>query len=65
MKKYLIVKNYIYGTYQTDQIEKKDLLDIKERMTEAIIDITNQTYFDPKSNQWVQIGEKKNPEFNL
>ena len=59
MKRYLIIKHYIYGTYQADTIERKDLLDLKSGTSEAIIDITNQTYFDPTKNEWVKIEAKK------
>ncbi len=57
--KYLVVKNYIYGTYQTDVIEKKDLLEVKDRMTEMVINLDNMTYFNLEKNEWTKIETKQ------
>jgi hypothetical protein len=54
---YLLVKHAIKGTVTQATIEKKDLLDIKDRMGEALIDLDRMTYFDPKINQWVEIKQ--------
>lgn len=61
MKRYLIVKHFLYGTYQTDEVTKKDLIDQRAGMIANIIDIQNGTMFDHENNEWVKIGDKKQP----
>jgi len=59
MKKYLIIKNIIYGTYQTDTITSKELIDFKNGECEGIINTIDGTYFDVEKNQWIKIEDKK------
>lgn len=61
MKRYLIVKSFIYGTYQTDEVTKHDLIDLRAGMIANIIDVHNSTMFDYEKNEWAKIGEKKQP----
>lgn len=61
MKRYLIIKYWLYDkeiVVTTDTLEKKHLLDLKQRMCEAIIDLQNGTYFDAENNVWKEIVEK-------
>lgn len=55
MKKYLIVKHWLKGTYTSDLLEKNNLLEMKEHMIEMIIDLENKQYFDPEENKWIDI----------
>lgn len=61
MKRYLIVKHFLYGTYQTDEVTKKDLIDLRAGMIANIIDVHNGTMFDHENNEWVKIADKKQP----
>lgn len=58
MKRYLLIKHWGKGTYTTDVITKKELLECKDNMCEEIIDLEKGTYFGPKENQWVEIKEE-------
>lgn len=57
MKRYLLVKHWMHDkkTVQTDMIERKNLLDLKDGMCEAIIDTQNNTFFNAESNSWDEI----------
>lgn len=57
MKRYLIVKHFYKGTYQTDTITVEDLAKAKQGDMEQIIDLQNTTWFDPKTNAWIDIKE--------
>ena len=57
--KYLIVKHIIYETYKSEVLTTKDLVELKDRNCEAIIDLENETYFDAKENKWIKIEYKK------
>lgn len=63
MKRYLIIKHYLLnekGVVQTNELEKRYLLDLKERMCEAIIDTQNHTFFDAEANEWKEIKDLAN-----
>ena len=51
--KYLKVTSV--SVFQTNEISKRDLIDIKEKFLDWLIDMTNGTYFDPEKNKWVKI----------
>lgn len=57
MKRYLLI-NYTYFTEKIvtlDNLEKKHLLHLKERLCDAIIDLKYGTYFDPEENKWKEV----------
>jgi hypothetical protein len=59
--RYLLIKYWKYDpefVVQTDKLEKKHLLDLKQRMCEGIVDTENQTYFDVEKNEWIKIAPK-------
>ena len=58
MKRYLIIRNYIDGTYTTDDLVKKHLLDLKDGVTKEVIDLEKEMYFDIKHNGWIMIKQK-------
>ena len=58
IKRYLIVKHFYKGTYQTDEITRADLASVKNGECEEIIDTKNCTYFDHEKNSWEEIPEK-------
>lgn len=43
------------GLYATNEISKRDLIDVKEKHLDWLIDVENETYFDAENNQWVKI----------
>jgi len=51
--KYLKIS--VAGIYATNEISKRDLVDVKQKSLEWLIDVVNETYFDAESNQWVKI----------
>lgn len=55
MKRYLIIKHYLKGTHQKDEITRDDLIGAKNRDCDQIIDTQNETYYDDKENQWKEI----------
>jgi len=56
--RYLILGHFLSENYFTDEITKRDLLDLKEHSTDYIVDLINKTYFDTKENKWIPIEEK-------
>ena len=59
MNKYLIIEHWLNGTYMTDKIDTKDLVTIKNREMEHLINIEDATYYNAKKNEWVKIEGKK------
>lgn len=57
MKRYLII-GYYGENYQTDAIQKQDLVRVKERVTDFVIDTQNGTVFDPDTNSWKEIEKR-------
>lgn len=57
--KYLIIKNWIYGTYTTNELTREDLAKMVNGETECIVNLIDMTYFDSDKNQWVKIEPKK------
>lgn len=43
------------GIYATNEISKRDLIDVKQKSLEWLIDVTAGTYFDAEQNQWIKI----------
>ncbi len=63
MKRYLIIKYWLQDekdVLETDQIEKKQLLELKDNSITAIVDTERGEYFDVDTNQWEGIGEFEN-----
>ena len=44
-----------FGLFQTDEISKRDLGDIKTKDLRWLVDVENETYFDAEKNKWVKI----------
>lgn len=55
MKRYLFIEHWMEGTFTSDELTKKHLADLRDRMIEAIVDLENATYFDSKENKWSDI----------
>jgi hypothetical protein len=49
------LKCYSGAVYGKDQIEKRDLLDLKNGLIDFLINVEGQTYFDHEANEWVPI----------
>lgn len=59
MKRYLIINHYFKGTYQTDLIEKQDLIDLKKGDMDLIIDTWRKgSFYDNIANMWKEIKEE-------
>lgn len=52
---YLLVKHWTKGTVLQEKIEKKDLLDVKDGVCQAIIQTGTWKFFDPEKNEWIDI----------
>ena len=55
MRKYLIVKHYLKGTYTTDNLTKEDLGGLVKHDCEAIFDLQEETEFNVEQNAWIKI----------
>jgi len=53
MKRYLKVTGYM--VFQSDEISKRDLIDVKSGSIDWVIDTSNGKYFDAKENKWLEI----------
>lgn len=58
MRKYLIIKSLYKGTYTTHVITREDLLKVKNREIEQIINIDDCTYFDAEKNSWEAVTKE-------
>lgn len=58
MRRYLVVEHWALGTYTTDDLRKKDLLDHKSGSIRKIIDLESGTFFDPENNEWLKVESK-------
>lgn len=57
MKRFLIIKNFLHGTYTTPLVDRKDLVGVKSGETDHIIDLKNGTEYNPRTNAWEPIKE--------
>lgn len=57
MNKFLIINHFIKGTYITSFVGKVELIGLKQKDIDKIIDLTNNTYFDAETNKWEPIKE--------
>lgn len=55
--KYLILGHFLKGNFLKFSIEQKDLITLKERECDWVIDLQQLRYFDAKDNKWVQFEE--------
>lgn len=53
--RYLVINHSWKGTYYTNSLTKEELVANKERMIDLIVDLQNETYFDPETNSWKEI----------
>jgi len=53
MKRYLKVLGF--AIFQSDEISKRDLVDVKQKSIDWVIDTQNGTYFDAEENKWIEI----------
>lgn len=55
------MKRYIYEKFDeikmTDVLDKQHLIDVKDRMSEFLIDTQEGKYFDAEENEWKEILE--------
>lgn len=58
MRRYLIIKHYLKGTYTANVITREDLIKLKNGDIELIIDTEKCTFFDYESNSWKDIPKE-------
>lgn len=58
MRRYLIIKHFLKGTYTTHVISRDDLVKNKNKEIDLIIDTEKCTFFDSESNSWKELPKE-------